>query len=131
MTTEAAQSLAEDMRVSGAAGDGQQAVRVVRQSAKKWNLRPDRIGMMGFSAGAIITNGVCAANDPECRPDFAAPIYGPDTAFDLVGSNVDAGSVFGFSLLFSAYGPLAASTQKGFPVVSMGVLLDPSVNRLV
>jgi acetyl esterase/lipase len=77
--SEATKVLPEDMRVSVATGiaDGQQAVKVVRQSAKKWNLRPDRIGIMGFSAGAIITNGACAADDPECRPDFAASIYGP------------------------------------------------------
>jgi len=79
LPSEAAQSLAEDMRISGAAGtaDGRQAVRVVRQSAKEWNLKQDCIGMMGFSAGAIITNATCVADDPQCRPDFAAPIYGP------------------------------------------------------
>jgi acetyl esterase/lipase len=33
--------------------------------------------MMGFSAGAIITNAACAADDAQCRPDFAAPVYGP------------------------------------------------------
>jgi acetyl esterase/lipase len=32
--------------------DGQQAVRLVRQRAAEWGIRPDRIGMMGFSAAA-------------------------------------------------------------------------------
>lgn len=79
MANEAAQWLAEDLRVSGGAGiaDGQQAVKVVRRDANKWNLKPDQIGIMGFSAGAIITNATCTANDPECRPNFAAHIYGP------------------------------------------------------
>lgn len=80
LSSEAAQSLAEDMRVSGSAAgiaDGRQAVRVVRQSAKKWNLKQDCIGMMGFSAGAMITNAACIGDNAECRPDFAAPIYGP------------------------------------------------------
>jgi acetyl esterase/lipase len=79
MTSEAALALAEDMRVSGAAGiaDGRQAIKVVRQAAKEWNLKPDRIGMMGFSAGAIITNAACVAVDAQCRPNLAAPIYGP------------------------------------------------------
>ena len=31
--------------------DGQQAVRLVRRWAAEWGLRPDRIGIMGFSAG--------------------------------------------------------------------------------
>jgi acetyl esterase/lipase len=79
MTSEAALALAEDLRVSGAEGiaDGQQAIKVVRQSAKEWSIKPDRIGMIGFSAGAIVTNAACAADDAQCRPDFAAPIYGP------------------------------------------------------
>jgi acetyl esterase/lipase len=79
MTSEVAETLAKDMRSSGAAGiaDGLQAVKVVRQSAKKWRIKPDRIGVMGFSAGAIITSAACVADDPECRPNFAALIYGP------------------------------------------------------
>ena len=35
--------------------DGQQAVRIVRQRATEWGLAPDRIGMMGFSAGGTVT----------------------------------------------------------------------------
>ena len=32
--------------------DAQQAVRIVRARAKEWNIDPQKIGMMGFSAGA-------------------------------------------------------------------------------
>jgi len=79
MSSDAAKVLAEDVRTAGAAGvaDGQQAVRYVRQHAKEWNIKPDRIGIMGFSAGAIVTMGALNADDGACRPDFAAPIYGP------------------------------------------------------
>ena len=31
--------------------DAEQAIRLVRQHAKEWNIRPDRIGIMGASAG--------------------------------------------------------------------------------
>jgi acetyl esterase/lipase len=55
--------------------DGQQAVRVVRQRAAEWGIAPDRIGIMGFSAGGTVTTGVAARYDAESRPDFAAPIY--------------------------------------------------------
>jgi hypothetical protein len=34
-----------------AISDGQQAIRLVRQNAKKWNINPSKIGIMGFSAG--------------------------------------------------------------------------------
>lgn len=58
-----------------AAADGQQAIRVVRSRAAEWNLAPDRIGMMGFSAGGYVTAAAALAADPAGRPDFAAPIY--------------------------------------------------------
>ena len=32
-------------------GDAQRAVRLVRHHAKEWNVDPDRIGILGFSAG--------------------------------------------------------------------------------
>lgn len=59
-----------------ALADGQQAVRLVRQRAADWGLRPDRIGIMGFSAGAHLATGVALAGDPSSRVDFVAPIYG-------------------------------------------------------
>jgi acetyl esterase/lipase len=59
-----------------AIADGQQAVKVVRQHASQWGLAPDRIGIMGFSAGGRVTLGVALEHDAESRPNFAAPIYG-------------------------------------------------------
>lgn len=59
-----------------ALADGQQAVREVRRRAGEWGLRPDRIGMMGFSAGGHVSAGVALADDPGARLDFVAPIYG-------------------------------------------------------
>ena len=56
--------------------DGRQAVRVLRRRAAEWGVAPGRIGMMGFSAGAMLTADVALRHDAESRPDFAAPIYG-------------------------------------------------------
>jgi acetyl esterase/lipase len=56
--------------------DGQQAVRAVRRQASAWKLAPDRIGLIGFSAGGRVTASVALAHDTESRPDFAAVIYG-------------------------------------------------------
>jgi endo-1,4-beta-xylanase len=67
--------------------DGQRAIRLVRNRAKEWGINPDRVGMMGFSAGGEVTALVCAraetgkedAADPvdrlSARPDFQALIY--------------------------------------------------------
>ena len=64
-----------------AGADGQQAVRLVRQHAAEYGVRPDRIGMIGYSAGgAVLLSAVTGPRDS--RPNFAAPIYaaGADTA---------------------------------------------------
>ena len=56
--------------------DGIQALKVVRGRAKEWGISPERIGFMGFSAGAMVTSGVLLQKDASARPSFAAPIYG-------------------------------------------------------
>ncbi|MEE9463809.1 MAG: dienelactone hydrolase family protein, partial [Bacteroidales bacterium] len=59
-----------------AAADGQQAVRLLRSQADNFKIAPDRIGIMGFSAGGRVT--VATVMGPsDARPDFAAPIYAP------------------------------------------------------
>jgi acetyl esterase/lipase len=56
--------------------DGRQAVRVVRQRADELGIRPDRIGILGFSAGGMVAAASAMSSDPACRPRFAAVIYG-------------------------------------------------------
>src|SRR5262245_16041205 len=56
--------------------DGIQALKVVRQHAAEWGISPDRVGFMGFSAGAMVTSGALLQKDAEGRPNFAAMIYG-------------------------------------------------------
>ena len=70
--------------------DALQAIRMVRAYSKQWNIDPNKIGMMGFSAGAELTAAAAvlyddfdknnnAAGDPlagiTSRPDFAGIIY--------------------------------------------------------
>ena len=42
--------------------DGQRAVRYVRANAKNWRIDPDKIGMLGFSAGGEVVSMVAYAN---------------------------------------------------------------------
>jgi acetyl esterase/lipase len=60
-----------------AVDDGRRAVRMVRENAARWGLRSDRIGLLGFSAGAMATLEVILGQDAASRPDFAGMIYGP------------------------------------------------------
>jgi acetyl esterase/lipase len=67
-----------DMDEAGKYGiaDGIQAIKVVRQRAAEWGVSPDRVGFMGFSAGAMVTSGALLQKDAAARPNFAAMIYG-------------------------------------------------------
>ena len=56
--------------------DGVQALKVVRQRAAQWDVSPDRVGFMGFSAGAMVTSGTLLQADAAARPSFAGIIYG-------------------------------------------------------
>jgi len=56
--------------------DGIQAIKVVRQHVAEWGISPDRVGFMGFSAGAMVASGALLQQDAAARPNFAAPIYG-------------------------------------------------------
>ena len=67
--------------------DAQRAIRLVRSSAGKYGIKPDRIGIMGFSAGGHLASttgthfdqGDATADDPvdsvSCRPDFMILLY--------------------------------------------------------
>jgi acetyl esterase/lipase len=67
--------------------DAQRAVSLVRSKAKEWGINPNRIGILGFSAGghlaaATATNSDRRAYEPvdevdrvSCRPDFTVLIY--------------------------------------------------------
>ncbi|HET6248693.1 MAG TPA: alpha/beta hydrolase [Tepidisphaeraceae bacterium] len=70
-----------------ALADTQQSIRLIRANAKEWNIDPNRVGIMGFSAGGEQSARVALnfdagnpdAKDPvarqSCRPDFTVLIY--------------------------------------------------------
>jgi acetyl esterase/lipase len=55
--------------------DGLAAMVYVRRHASEWGLAPDRIGIIGFSAGGSVAAGAGIRYQPDGRPAFVAPIY--------------------------------------------------------
>lgn len=67
--------------------DAQRGLRVVRANAAKWNVNPQRIGVLGFSAGGHLASTVTthfdggnpqaadAVERQSCRPDFSVLCY--------------------------------------------------------
>ncbi len=83
--------------------DAKRAVRLVRQNAQKWNIDPQKIGVIGFSAGAHLAmctaldfdNGIDSGDNVDAvssRPDYAALCYGVlslDPAITHMGTRIN------------------------------------------
>jgi acetyl esterase/lipase len=67
--------------------DAQRAMSLVRSNAEKWGLAPDRLGILGFSAGGHLSAAASTNFDQRqyaaiddldkvsCRPDFTVLVY--------------------------------------------------------
>ena len=100
--------------------DAQRAMRLVRHHAGDWNIHPDKIGIMGFSAGGHLaatlgthfdeahTATGDAIDSLDCRPDFMILMY-PVITFSkpfmhrgskeaLIGKNPDPSLVDYYSI---------------------------------
>jgi acetyl esterase/lipase len=63
-----------------ATGDGLAAMRHVREHAGEYGVDPERVGILGFSAGGMVATAVAVKSDAAARPACTATIYG---AYDL------------------------------------------------
>jgi acetyl esterase/lipase len=71
----------------GALQDAQRAIRIIRSNSARWNIDPEKIGIMGFSAGGSLSartstlfnyktySPVDNADSLSCRPAFSLLIY--------------------------------------------------------
>jgi acetyl esterase/lipase len=76
-----------ETKSSMALEDAQRTVGLVRLNAAKWHVNPQKIGVLGFSAGAHLAVAISthfeqrlypvadAADKESCRPDFAVALY--------------------------------------------------------
>jgi acetyl esterase/lipase len=94
-----------------AVADGLAAVTYVRQHAAEFGVSPERVGIIGFSAGGSVTSAVALRYKPEGRPAFVAPIYGGAGSADIPVP-ADAPPMF-----------LAAATDDGLGLAPASVAL--------
>jgi acetyl esterase/lipase len=83
-----------------AMADARRAIRMVRTRATEWNIKPDRIGIMGFSAGGELAAFAAMKSDAgkadtedvieraSSRPDFQALIYPGTSDLFTVGKGM-------------------------------------------
>ncbi len=88
--------------------DGLAALKMVRENATKWGIDPARVGMIGFSAGAMTSLQTVLAAKPGERPAFFGYIYGPQAKIDVPA---DASPMFDAIALDDPLFP-----SMGFPI---------------
>lgn len=72
-----------DIKEPRATEDALTAIKYVRDHAGQYGVDPHRVGMIGFSAGAMTALQAAVAPDAAARPDFIAPIYPPMLAMQV------------------------------------------------
>ena len=97
-------------------GDMQRAIRTVRSRAAEWHIAPDRIGVMGFSAGDHLASSASTHFD-DGRADASDPV-------DRVGSRPDF-AVLGYPVI-SLVEPF---THQGSKTNLLGEHPDPALAR--
>ncbi len=77
----------EDCRSKVALSDAQRAMRIIRSNSKKWDVNPNKIGVLGFSAGGHLASTLSTHHDngldlseveidkTSSRPDFSVLVY--------------------------------------------------------
>ena len=68
--------MAMTARLGPQIADARAAFTLIRARAAEWKVDPDRVGMIGFSAGAMLTMATALAGE-DAKPAFIADIYGP------------------------------------------------------
>jgi acetyl esterase/lipase len=69
-------------RLAPQIADAEAAFALVRANAAKWHVDPDRVGMMGFSAGGMLTMAT-TLNSHQAKPAFIGNIYGGLSAVEV------------------------------------------------
>ena len=100
-------TLARDLgNIQNIAGDdGRRAVEFVRKNADKWKVNPDKIGMIGFSAGGMVTLDIAFNHTAQSKPNVIGVIYG---AFGAKGVPTDPMPMFIAATQYEATGNTAA-----------------------
>jgi acetyl esterase/lipase len=85
-------------KTAGPLQDAQEAIRIIRRNASKWNIDPNKIGVLGFSAGGHLASTLSThysekiyepKDTVSAKPDFSLliyPVITMDSTFTHMGS---------------------------------------------
>jgi dienelactone hydrolase len=131
-----------------AVADAEEALRLIRRNAAAWNVNPERVGIIGFSAGGGVAVGTALGKPGDAYPDFLVSLYGPSLQdvvvpayapplFIAVGAthfNVTSGVIALFEAWRSAGKPaeihIYDGVSAGFGMSKRGRPVDSWTDRL-
>lgn len=116
--------------------DAKQAIRIIREHAKAWNVNPQKVGIMGASAGGHLASTLATHFDKDTRPDYQILLYpvvsmNPEYCHKgsrerLIGVNPDETIV----KLFSNELQVTSQTPPAFIVLSTDDKTVPAQNSV-
>ena len=69
--------------------DATEAMRLIRENANKWGINPQKVGILGSSAGGHLASTICTHNDEATRPNFQILFY-PVISMDKAVTHLDS-----------------------------------------
>jgi len=126
--------------------DAQQAIKIVRERSKEWNVDPNKIGLIGFSAGGHLaaTAGthfeqsyISNANKTSLRPDFMLLVYPVISFSDSIGHTGSRKNLIGDDLsrekiqLLSNENHISKTTPPTFLIHAGTDVVVPVANSIV
>lgn len=69
--------------------DATEAMRLIRENAEQWGINPQKVGIMGFSAGGHLASTIATHSDESLRPNFQILFY-PVISMDKEVTHLDS-----------------------------------------
>jgi acetyl esterase/lipase len=101
-----------------AVADAQAAFRLIRENASEWRIDPQRVGIIGFSAGGGVAVATALAAQSAGSPDFLVSVYGPSLQDVNVPEHAPPLFVAVGSTHFNVTNGASRCSQRGRPPVS-------------
>ena len=116
------------------ASDVYQAIRIVKEHAREWNIDPDQIGVMGSSAGGHLASTVATHAADDVRPAFQIlfyPVITMDKRYTHMGTHdnlIGKDATPEMETLYSNEKQVTEKTPRAFIVLADDDDVVPSIN---
>lgn len=114
--------------------DAEEAIRIVKYHAKEWGIDPEKIGVMGFSAGGHLASTIATHEKGVLRPAFQIlfyPVISMDKRYTHMGSHdnlLGKNASGSLEVSYSNEKQVDSSTPRAFIALSDDDNVVPPIN---